>query len=228
MKPHIYTAALTAALAIAHPSAAAELVRNGGFETPVDTSGASVVIYAGAEPIGFEWTVTEGSVDVHAADGPFGGEPDPVGAGQGALDLVGLGAKGGIAQAFATVIGARYVLSFDYANNPFGPSAAMDFGVRGASGELFKNSVTHTGSVLSAMNWTNYTFEFTATEAMSTLFFTNTAGITSGGIYLDNVSVVGPEAGAIPEPATWALMIGGFGLAGSALRRRRRVALTAV
>ena len=26
---------------------------------------------------------------------------------------------------------------------------------------------------------------------------------------------------AIPEPTTWALMIGGFGLAGAALRRRR-------
>ena len=34
--------------------------------------------------------------------------------------------------------------------------------------------------------------------------------------------------GAIPEPTTWALLIGGFGLAGTALRRqRRRVAVTA-
>lgn len=29
---------------------------------------------------------------------------------------------------------------------------------------------------------------------------------------------------AVPEPATWALMLGGFGLAGAALRRRRSVA----
>jgi hypothetical protein len=28
---------------------------------------------------------------------------------------------------------------------------------------------------------------------------------------------------AVPEPATWAMMLGGFGLAGAALRRRRRV-----
>lgn len=31
----------------------------------------------------------------------------------------------------------------------------------------------------------------------------------------------GVEPGAVPEPATWALMIGGFGAVGSALRRRR-------
>ena len=29
-------------------------------------------------------------------------------------------------------------------------------------------------------------------------------------------------AGAVPEPATWAMMIGGFGLAGATLRARRR------
>ena len=32
--------------------------------------------------------------------------------------------------------------------------------------------------------------------------------------------------GAVPEPATWALMIGGFGMVGAAARRRRRAALT--
>ncbi len=36
------------------------------------------------------------------------------------------------------------------------------------------------------------------------------------------------EVGAgVPEPATWALMIGGFGMAGAALRRRRSATATA-
>lgn len=42
-----------------------------------------------------------------------------------------------------------------------------------------------------------------------------------GGLNFGPVTV---NVAAVPEPSTWALMISGFGLAGAALRRRRRVA----
>ena len=51
------------------------------------------------------------------------------------------------------------------------------------------------------------------------------AGVTANsGTWLINNRRVDPNAGAVPEPATWALMIGGFGMAGAVLRRRRTLA----
>jgi hypothetical protein len=48
-------------------------------------------------------------------------------------------------------------------------------------------------------------------------------GLIPTTIYAFKIS--GPDAvGLVPEPATWAMMIGGFGLAGAAMRRRRMVA----
>ncbi len=42
-----------------------------------------------------------------------------------------------------------------------------------------------------------------------------------GGFELDNLTVGFAGAGAVPEPATWATLVLGFGLVGSAARRRR-------
>ncbi|BAK65282.1 hypothetical protein SLG_06070 [Sphingobium sp. SYK-6] len=45
----------------------------------------------------------------------------------------------------------------------------------------------------------------------------------SGGNFwvIDDVTYDVASAGAVPEPATWAMMIGGFALAGGAMRRQR-------
>ena len=43
----------------------------------------------------------------------------------------------------------------------------------------------------------------------------------AGYAYLDGFGGVIPEPGGVPEPATWAMMIIGFGAAGSVIRRRR-------
>jgi len=68
-----------------------------------------------------------------------------------------------------------------------------------------------------------------------TFAYTNAAGspFTGGGNantglieIVDNVTYAA-GGGAVPEPAAWALMISGFGLAGAALRRRRSVAAVA-
>jgi hypothetical protein len=47
------------------------------------------------------------------------------------------------------------------------------------------------------------------------------AGCPAGfGVRLDSVS------GSVPEPASWALMLGGFGMVGGAMRSRRKAAVT--
>ena len=48
-----------------------------------------------------------------------------------------------------------------------------------------------------------------------------------GYVYLDGFGAVTPPTGGVPEPATWSMMITGFGLAGAAMRRRRNFGLTA-
>ena len=65
------------------------------------------------------------------------------------------------------------------------------------------------------------------TSAFTSAIFTQVSisgvrgDIAPGGFALDNVVLTG-ERGGVPEPASWALMILGFGGAGSLLRRRRR------
>lgn len=57
-------------------------------------------------------------------------------------------------------------------------------------------------------------FDFTVNKGSS--YYNDSTGLSA------TLSTAG-----VPEPATWALMIGGFGLAGAALRRRRAVTATA-
>ena len=52
-------------------------------------------------------------------------------------------------------------------------------------------------------------------------FYDFTQGVDGGLINTGKPPVVTPPGGAVPEPATWAMMIAGFGIAGAALRRRK-------
>ena len=67
---------------------------------------------------------------------------------------------------------------------------------------------------------------FTALQAGSVTFSLSTLSADDFGPIVDNVSIDLTNAG-VPEPATWAMMIGGMGVAGGALRRRAKRAIAA-
>jgi PEP-CTERM motif len=70
-------------------------------------------------------------------------------------------------------------------------------------------------------SWQQYSFRITAAsignQYLNFGFFAD-----SGTLALDNVSVtLVDQISAVPEPASWAMLIAGFGLAGATMRRRR-------
>lgn len=69
------------------------------------------------------------------------------------------------------------------------------------------------------------TFAFNKTNIL--WFSLGTSGWAGGNLQFDNVALDAPVVSGVPEPASWALMITGFGLAGTALRQRRRRTLAA-
>jgi hypothetical protein len=62
-------------------------------------------------------------------------------------------------------------------------------------------------------------YRFNAGTNLDTISFTN-GSISSVALYATGSALNTPDA--VPEPATWAMMVGGFALIGAAARRRPR------
>ena len=206
--------AAAALLASASTAQAANILTNGSFENPLVPGTCCVTVIAPGSFSG--WSVVVPG-DVNVVIGTFG-TPGNLTIlafdGRQYLDLIGERAAGTITQAFATALGQSYRLRFAYSHNIFSVGAASaNFSVGGA----LMGSVSHNTGTNTNLDWRSLTGDFTGTGNPMTLSFTNTAGNQNGGLFLDGVSI-----SAVPEPGTWAMMIGGFGLAGIALRRRRR------
>jgi hypothetical protein len=203
--------ALVAALSLTSTAQAANLITNGGFEDPVITSGFVNFVAPSTGITG--WTVQTNSVDI--VSNTFGA---PAFEGTQFLDLVGFGSTGGVAQSIATVAGTRYKLSFAYSHNSFGglSSASADVTVAGI-GSLLATSITHSTGSPPNLDWKLFSGSFVADAPTALLLFNETSGGGNAGVLFDAVSI----SAAVPEAATWAMMIAGFGLVGAATRRRR-------
>lgn len=118
-------------------------------------------------------------------------------------------------------VGGVYTLTFDYA-------LAQQFITDAANTNNYwavtLGGQTQNTSLLSIegggfSGWKTSTMTFTATTGTELLSFL--ASATASGappfMLLDNVSL----AAAVPEPSTWAMMLGGVGLMGFVARRRR-------
>jgi len=120
---------------------------------------------------------------------------------------------GGISQTFSTIAGQTYFLSFDLAYLGGTPNSLLL--VWGGDVILIGNDVieldyvTFSGFLLATSSSTELAFYFYSPPSYW---------------LLDNVSV---DGAVVPEPASWAMMIAGFGLVGMAARRRKAVRASA-
>lgn len=83
---------------------------------------------------------------------------------------------------------------------------------------------TGSGSISQTFNFNGLTFEnFTLNPSFTGLQNVRITALGDGASpqFLINAIVVDAPASAVPEPASWALLIAGFGLVGATLRRRR-------
>jgi hypothetical protein len=183
--------ALVAAVAAAIHSTNAQLIINGGFETP-DTP-TFMQINGGQNTIA-PWVVGLHSVEVGDAVGN-GFITGPAFEGAQFLDLNGV-QRGRLTQAFATTPGSLYTITFAYTDNYYEPStsgsASATVRLFDGLGDRLNQKITHTGAVAGNYLWTVFTAQFSALQNTTRLEFTSLTASSSGhtgSIMLDAVQV---------------------------------------
>jgi hypothetical protein len=115
--------------------------------------------------------------------------------------------------------GPRFATGSDESGQAAGVQIGQDFGLLNINGFLAPYGALvgqiGVGPGSYRILGTNFSGAAWATGTL-TLFYWDT-------FTADNTNSIDVDVRAVPEPATWGLMIAGFGLAGAALRRRRLV-----
>jgi hypothetical protein len=175
------------AFAAAIYSTNAELIINGGFETP-DTP-SYMYIYPGQTNLA-PWVVGSPYVEVGDAIGN-GFITGPAFEGVQMLDL-----HGRLTQTFATTPGSLYTVTFAYTDNPAEPVTSPPARARvrlfdGLGNRLVQTN-THIGALSNNFHWTVFNGQFTAVTNTTSLEFTPLTTVPDGdpgGIIIDAVQV---------------------------------------
>lgn len=180
--------------------AKAAIIVNGSFE-----DGPVAAIFAGSTGLA-GWTINSDYVNrraVSATDGSY------------SIDLAG-GSNSSISQSIDTMIGQQYKITFSLSGNKDGgpKNHTLITSVTGSSDQAY-SFVTQPNA--NGYNWETHTYVFTATSASSLLTFAAADNPNNAyGPMIDKVSIA-----AVPEPASWAMLIAGFGMVGASMRRRK-------
>jgi choice-of-anchor C domain-containing protein len=198
-------------LVLAQKSAQAlpiDLIVNGSFENP-QISGNWVQYQAGSTDI-VGWNVTFGNIDIVQTEWQaFDGIQS--------IDLVGY-VIGKLEQTIPTVSGNQYEVTFVYSNNWGNGGGDALFEAVGQS-TLISDTISHWNAGSSDLHWVHYTSLFTADSASTSIRLSALTRSNSGGVVIDNVSVV-QSAQAIPEPGSMTLAVLGLGILVYEIRRR--------
>ncbi len=109
--------------------------------------------------------------------------------------------------------GPRFATATDDSGQPVGTQIGADFGPWSQNGltAAYGTLVGELNGVYSALG-ANGTFTAASTGVLNLYYWDSNSG--------DNFGSITFSIAAVPEPATWALMILGFGAVGAAMRRR--------
>lgn len=209
---------ILAAFLICGSRAGAATIANGSFELPV--IGGTVQFFDDGEEMA-GWTVVSQSANTSDIVMILKNDYSEEGGalqfdsfdGFQHLDLSGPFNRGanGVEQSFATTPGTRYRITFylgnqDNARGNYPLSSEVEAFIDGVSTGSFSHGV----STPNNLNWEDFSFEFRAAGASTTLTFINRTAAADNMTGLDNVSI--EDVTAVPEPSAFGLIGGGAAL----------------